>query len=210
MENKVYLYGASGHCKVVVDILKSNNESIEAILDDNPNESSLFEIPIFHSSKYKDLKNKKFLITIGDNAIRKKISSVLGTDFHIAIHAMAIISSFSEIGEGTVVMAGAILNAGSSVGRHCIVNTGAIIEHDCIIKDFVHISPNASLAGGVTAEIGSHIGIGASIIQGIKIGKWATIGAGTVVIKDVPDYAVVVGNPGKIIKFKDNNSNEQF
>jgi len=47
---------------------------------------------------------------------------------------------------------------------------------------------------------GTHIGIGATVIQGIKIGKWATIGAGAVVIRDVPDYAVVVGNPARIIR----------
>ena len=47
---------------------------------------------------------------------------------------------------------------------------------------------------------GTHIGAGATIIPNLKIGKWATIGAGAVVIKDVPDYAVVVGNPGRIIK----------
>jgi acetyltransferase EpsM len=48
---------------------------------------------------------------------------------------------------------------------------------------------------------GTHIGIGACVVQGIKVGKWATIGAGAVIIKDVPDYAVVVGNPGRIIKY---------
>ena len=48
---------------------------------------------------------------------------------------------------------------------------------------------------------GAHVGIGACVIQDIKIGKWATIGAGAVIIDDVPDYAVVVGNPGKIIKY---------
>jgi len=49
---------------------------------------------------------------------------------------------------------------------------------------------------------GSHIGIGASVIQGITIGKWCTIGAGAVIIKDIPDGATVVGNPGRIIKQK--------
>ena len=68
------------------------------------------------------------------------------------------------------------------------------------MEDFVHISPNAALAGSITVGEGTHIGIGASVIQGIKIGKWATIGAGAVIIRDVPDFATVVGNPGKIIK----------
>ena len=208
MDNKIYLYGASGHCKVVIDILKSNNQTIEAILDDNPKTTSLFTIPVIASSDCNDLNNKIFLITIGDNSIRKEITKKINSRFHIGIHANAIVSSFSEIGEGTVVMAGVIINAGTSVGKHCIINTGSIIEHDCLIQDYVHISPNVALAGNVTVEKGSHIGIGACIIQGIKIGKWTMIGAGAVIIEDVPDYAVVVGNPGKIIKIKENKSNE--
>ena len=48
----------------------------------------------------------------------------------------------------------------------------------------------------------SFIGIGSSIIQGVKVGKNVTIGAGSVIIKDIPDNAVVVGNPGKVIKNK--------
>jgi acetyltransferase EpsM len=59
----------------------------------------------------------------------------------------------------------------------------------------------AALAGSVIVEEGSQIGINATIRQGIKIGKWVTIGAGAVIVKDVPDYAVVVGNPGRIIKY---------
>ena len=50
------------------------------------------------------------------------------------------------------------------------------------------------------------IGIGAVIIQGIKIGKWAIIGAGAVIVNDIPDYAMVVGVPGKIIKYLKNEN----
>ena len=50
------------------------------------------------------------------------------------------------------------------------------------------------------------IGIGAVIIQGIKIGKWAIIGAGAVIANDIPDYAMVVGVPGKIIKYLKNEN----
>ena len=63
------------------------------------------------------------------------------------------------------------------------------------------MAPRASLAGSVAIGEGTHIGIGASIIQGVTIGKWATIGAGAVIIRDVPDFAVVVGNPGRILKY---------
>jgi len=48
----------------------------------------------------------------------------------------------------------------------------------------------------------SFVGIGTTIIQGIKIGKNVTVGAGSVVLKDISDNVIAVGNPAKIIKSK--------
>lgn len=206
MENKIYLYGASGHCKVVIDILQSNNEIITAIVDDNPKIKQLLGISVIHSSNFIKDNEQKLIVSIGNNAIRKRIANRMDINFHVAVHSQAIISDFSRIGVGSTIMAAAIINADAVIGNHCIVNTAAIVEHDCIVEDYVHISPNASLAGGVQVGEGAHVGIGTTVIQGIKIGKWVTIGAGAVIINDVPDYAVVVGNPGRIIKF--NNRNE--
>lgn len=200
MENKIVLFGASGHCKVVVDILKCKHINVSTVVDDNPKTTTLLGIPVIHSDGFHQDGKQRVIVSIGDNTIRKKIVQRLGGNFHTAIHPQAIVSSFSTIGMGTVLMAGAIVNPDAIVGEHCIVNTAAVVEHDCVLEDYVHLSPHVSLAGGVKVGEGSHVGIGASVIQGIKIGKWATIGAGAVIIKDVPDYAVVVGNPGRIIK----------
>ena len=204
--SKNFLYGASGHCKVIVDLLKSNDDSIEAILDDNPQRGSLYGIPIINSAVFNQEANQKWIISIGDNSIRKKIVKSLNSSFFKAIHNKAVVSNYSNIGEGSVVMAGAIINQDVTIGTHCIINTGAVIEHDCKIDDFVHISPNAAVAGGVEIGEGTHIGIAAAVIQGIKIGKWVTVGAGTIIINDIPDYAVVVGNPGRIIKYNIENN----
>jgi acetyltransferase EpsM len=205
MENKLYLFGASGHSKVIIDILKSNNEIVDAILDDNPKSKSLFGIQVLKSKSFDMLSSQKLIVSIGDNLSRKRVVKRLNnTYFHKAIHSKAVVSSFSAIGDGTVVMAGAILNPATSIGKHCIINTGAIIEHDCVIKDYVHVSPNVALAGAVTIHEGAHVGIGACVIHGVSIGKWSVIGAGAVIIEDVPDFAVVVGNPGKVIKYKIN------
>lgn len=204
--SKKYLYGASGHCKVIVDILQSNNDSIATIVDDNPKQQSLYGIPIENSKVFKQESKQRWIVSIGNNSIRKKIVKSLSASFFTAIHDKAVVSKESNIGDGSVIMAGAIVNPDVTIGKHCIINTGAIIEHDCKIDDFAHISPNAALAGGVQIGEGTHIGISASIIQGKKIGKWVTVGAGTVVIDDIPDYAVVIGNPGRIIKYNIENT----
>jgi acetyltransferase EpsM len=83
---------------------------------------------------------------------------------------------------------------------NCIINTNASVDHHCIIEDFVHIAPSSTLCGNVKVGEGSHVGAGSTIIQNIRIGKWCVIGAGAVITKDIPDYSLVVGVPGKIIK----------
>lgn len=201
MENKIILFGASGHCKVIIDILQCNEIIIEKVFDDNQYKEEILGYPILHSSKMDLNSLDEIILSIGNNLVRRLLSKKLNVKYAKAIHPSAIISNNSSIDEGTVVMAGVVINPDVKIGKHCIINSGAIIEHDCIIYNFAHISPNVSLAGGVEVGEGSHIGIGAIIIQGIKIGKWVTIGAGAVIINDIPDYAVVVGNPGKIIKY---------
>ena len=205
METSVTLYGASGHSKVIIDILKTSSVTIATVIDDNPKTVTILGLPIVKKADIDFSGIQNMIISIGNNKVRQRISGQINVNYVNAIHPTAIISATVTLGKGTVIMAGAIINPDAVIGNHCIINTGAVIEHDCHISDFAHISPSVSLAGNVAIGEGAHIGIGAKVIQGIKIGKWTTIGAGTVIIKDIPDYAVVVGNPGKIIKYNQEN-----
>lgn len=195
------LYGASGHCKSVIDIAESVKEPINCIVDDNPKTEFLFEIPVRKFESELNLTNDKWIISIGSNKIRKVLSSILKVSFAVLVHQTASVSVRSSIGQGTVVMANAVINAAVKIGEHCIVNSSAVIEHDCVLDNYVHISPNSCLAGEVIVGEGAHFGIGACALPGVKIGKWAIVGAGAVVNKDVPDYAVVVGSPARIIRY---------
>lgn len=197
----MYIYGASGHGKVLAEIAEDLNEELSGFIDDNDEIASLMDYTVI---QYSDLDESSSLILgVGDNRIRKRIAESLNARiFKTLIHPRSNISKRVKIGLGTVVMAGCTINSSAEIGNHCILNTNASVDHDCVISDFSHISPNASLAGNVFVGEGVHIGIGATIIQGTKIGKWSTIGAGAVVIEDVPDFATVVGIPGKVIKIK--------
>lgn len=202
----LYLYGASGHAKVIIEMLESIGESNIMLIDNDLEKKQLLEYRIIHQVPELDTSIDRVIISIGNNKIRKSISASLATAVYpTIIDSNANISPRATIGRGTVVMKGASINADAQIGTHCIINTNASIDHDCQIDNFVHISPNVALAGNVTIGEGTHIGIGAAIIQGITVGKWVTVGAGAVIIKDIPDYAVVVGNPGKIIKYNKEN-----
>lgn len=200
----MYIFGASGQGKVIASILYAAEVvGIKGFLDDNPTCHSLFGLPVHQANVVSDYQKVPLVIAIGNNATRKKIAERLKSDYFSVIHPSSSICPSVVIGEGTVVMPQAIINVDAEIGSHCIINSGAVVEHDCTLGNYVHVSPNATLAGNVSVGEGTHVGIGALVIPEIKIGKWATIGAGAVIIDHVPDYAVVVGNPGKIIKYNE-------
>jgi len=199
----MYLFGASGHAKVIVDILLSKGVQVLGFYDEDEAKKQLWGIPVI--GKTKDFADPiaECIVSIGKNDIRRKVVQQLSeAEFGTAVHKTSNIGSHVQIGEGTVVMAGTIINADTKIGEHVIINTSASVDHDCKIKDFAHIAPNASLCGGVEVGEGTLVGAGATVIPLVKIGDWCTIGAGAVVVEDVPDNSVVVGNPGKIIKSK--------
>ena len=196
----MYLYGAKGHARVIIEILEQSNVKIAGLIDDNPSILSLLGYPVQHPPLTNIPADAGMIISIGDNLQRKHISEKFSVSYGKAIHPSSVISARVIRGEGTVIMGNAIINTGTSIGSHSIINTSASVDHDCQLGDFVHISPNATLCGGVTVGEGTHIGAGVTVIPGINIGKWAVIGAGAVVIRDVPDFALVVGNPGKIVR----------
>lgn len=197
----MYLFGASGHAKVIVDILLSKGVQVQGFYDEDETKKSLWGIPVIGKTKDFNHPTEECIVAIGKNETRKKVVEQLANaEFGTAIHQTSNLGSHVEIGQGTVVMAGTIINADTKIGEHVIINTSASVDHDCIIQDFAHIAPNSSLCGGVVIGEGTLVGAGATVIPLVKIGDWCTIGAGTVVVEDVPDHSVVVGNPGRVVK----------
>jgi sugar O-acyltransferase (sialic acid O-acetyltransferase NeuD family) len=196
---KTYIYGASGHGKVILDILESQRIQVFGFIDDDPLKLEFSKLPVFRVEQASE-KNSRIVMGIGINQIRMQVVSRINYIFINAIHPSAIVSPNSFVEEGTVIMQMAVIQPGTKVGRHCIINTKASVDHDCLVGDFVHISPGATICGDV--EIGdlTWIGAGATVIQGIKIGNNVVVGAGAVVIKDIPDNVTVAGNPARIIE----------
>jgi sugar O-acyltransferase (sialic acid O-acetyltransferase NeuD family) len=192
----MYLYGASGHAKVIIDILESNQISVEGLYDDD---ESLHELLGYSVLRAENIQGP-LIVSIGNNKMRRNIADSLRISFGMAIHPSAVVSKQSVLKEGTVVMQGAIIQSCVKIGKHCIINTSASVDHDCLIEDYVHISPHVTLCGDVSIGEGSWIGAGTTILPGVEIGRWSVIGAGSVVSKDIPNYVLAIGNRCKIIK----------
>ena len=192
----MYLFGASGHGKVIKEIVEACGGKVVAFIDDNPSVSEVAGVPVVHDGTVLS----PVIVSIGVNSVRKKIVGRLAGPFGVAIHPTAVVSPSAKVGEGTVVMAGAVVNADAVIGKHCIINTGASIDHECVVGDYCHIAPHATLCGQVHVGDGTLVGVGACVIPCIHIGSWCTVGAGAAVINNIPDNMTFVGVPARVIR----------
>ena len=211
--------GAGGHAKVVIEILRQNEQhEIAGLLD--PNEelwgTDVLGVPVLGgdqqlSALFKQGIRHAFIGvgSVGETSIRRRLfelASSYGYEMVTAIHSQSVISPSVELGHGPTVMSGAIINASATLGDNVIINTGAIVEHDCIIGHHASVASGAVLASTVRVGVGSHIGAGSTIRQSITIGQGAIIGAGAVVVKDVPNDVIVVGVPARVLRKREQNS----
>ncbi len=123
--------------------------------------------------------------------------AVVGQHCNIGDHAF--VESNVTLGDGVTIKNGVAVWDGVSLGDHVFVGPNAVFTND--------LNPRAQVKKSreqfVTTEVmeGATIGANATIVCGVTIGRYAFIGAGAVIIRDVPAYAMVVGNPARQIGF---------
>ena len=207
MNEKIFVFGASGHAKVVIDIIEQQGMyDIVFLVDDDLSlkGQQVYGYPVLGGKDdllASDI--RKGLVAIGSNRARRAVAAWLvanGCEMISAIHPSAQLARGVTVGSGTVIMAGAVINSDTAIGYDVIVNTRASIDHDCAIGDGTHIAPGSTLCGTVNVGQGCFICAGATIIPNLTIGSNVTVGAGSTVIRDVPDGVTVVGNPAKTLK----------
>jgi len=196
------VYGAGGHAKVIISILKAGSHKIEAIFDDDILKDYLLEIPVTNVYDPNLFRDEKLIIAIGDNLIRRQLSAQILHEFGKIIHTSAVLDNTAQMGAGSCMMQNSVVQADSVIGKHVIINTSSSVDHDCHIGDFVHIAPGVVIGGNVTIGENTLIGIGSIVIPGLSIGKNCLISAGSVVTKNIADGMIVRGNPARIISYK--------
>lgn len=141
------------------------------------------------------------LITPGHRYQVETEARALGfADFPALVDPSAIVARTASVGEGSIVNAQVVIGAQARLGRFVQVNRSASIGHNADIEDYVTLGPACVLAGHVILESGCFIGAGAILAPKVRIGRNTVISAGAVVVKDVPDGAVMIGNPAKMAR----------
>ncbi len=137
-------------------------------------------------------------VMIDDPTARARVHGRLAARDLAPLDVVAgIVDAGVDHGPGLCVQRLANVSAGTSFGAGGRLNIGANVMHDCRIGDFVTVAPGAVVLGHVTIGAQSYIGANATILPTRTIGDGCVVGAGAVVTRDVPDGAVVKGNPAQ-------------
>lgn len=208
------IIGAGNYSNVLLNYLNAQNEDVNILgfLDDNPKlhgtsilgKSVLGNIDLLESIRDTH-KVDGVYCPIGNNKLRIKFLKIAESlDFKLPnfIHVSSVVGPNVHLGKGIYIMPGTIVMPNTTLSDYCMLSMGISIGHDTYFEEGVFIANGCNIGGNILIKEQAFIGMGATLISGIKvIGEKSIIGAGAVVIKDVPDFATVVGNPGKIIKY---------
>lgn len=187
---------------------KDENINFLGFIDNDPGKKgqTFLGLPVFGGFEVAEKFIKKgnyFVNLITRDCITRLETSLaiskMGGQFTNFIHP-SVNLEMVRMGVGNYIQEGVILQANVLIRNNSSVHMASLIGHESSIGHSVFIAHGCNISGLVKIEDGVFVGTGVTVIPRLKIGKFSFIGAGTVVIKDVPPYSVVVGNPGRIIK----------
>lgn len=193
------ILGFGGHARAVADVALSMGVSHLAFEQEGAREDEHFQgFKVYPYWEGGVPNSWAVFCAAGDGAEREKqCTRVIEAGWSLA----TLISPRASLGVGCHISPGCFVGHQAHIGpmarmgMGCIINSGAVVEHETELKDFVHVSVNATVAG--RCKIGRQVWLGAGsiIIDKVVIGEHVVVGAGAVVIADLPESGTYVGVP---------------
>jgi len=204
MNKSIYILGAGGHTRSLINLLEYHNYEIAGIYDDSFDETEkelINNYPVLGKLDSID-NNAGIVLSFGENGKRRQLhkqfeNQVLKENL---IHPKAVIEKYFGFRASNQIFANVTINSNVAIGINNIINTGAILEHEVKIGDHNHISVGSIICGRVTIGNECFVGAGATIIDKLSICDNVIVGANSVVVKDIVKPGTYVGSPARRVK----------
>ena len=208
MKQNCIIIGAGTYGQVYAEYLKDSYNVI-AFYDDDVDLHNSKVNGIEVAGKVIDAlslpKSTAIFVPIGNNPIRVELLKKFeenGFDIPSYIHPQTIIHPSVKIGKAVYILTGTNIMPLSVIGDYSMISMGVNIAHHTIIEDACFFSQGSNIGASILLKTLAYVGISATLMTGLKtVGRNSLIGAGAVVIKDVPENAVMAGVPAKVIKY---------
>ena len=213
---KVVILGVGGYCANLIDVMHDINEAAGreeytplGFLDDDPKKIGTWyhgcEVlaPLSAARRFPEA---LFVNGIGsaENASRKR--DIIGQTglpperFITLIHPSSYLARSARVGRGTVVAQNCVIMAGASIGDHVKMLPSATISYGSSVGDYSTVSSGVITLSDVQVGSSCYLGANVTIRERVCVGDGCILGMGAVVIRDVADHSVVVGNPARWLR----------
>lgn len=113
------------------------------------------------------------------------------------VHPAAVVPQATQIGAGTIILAGAVITAPIDIGAFVVVMPHVTMTHDDVVEDYVTLAAGVRLAGSVRVGAGAYLGMNSSVRENCTVGARSTLGMGSALVRDLPEGQTWIGVPAR-------------
>jgi sugar O-acyltransferase (sialic acid O-acetyltransferase NeuD family) len=208
----IFIFGASDHAKVVIDIVELEARyRIRGLLDSHVPKGRVIAGYEVLGTEH-DLPSltettgvRQGIVGIGDNWTRKRVTDCLRKHvpdfrFGVAVHPSAYLSRDADPGPGTIIMGRVFIGIGTKIMEGCVLSSKASFEHDSTMHPFSSLGAGVTCGGHVNVGICSAICIGVTVAHKTSVGDYAVVGSGSTIVRNIPDGVVAYGAPARVVR----------
>lgn len=205
------IYGAGGLGRETLDLIDAINKSAPTwgdilFIDDCGTHVNVEGIPVKSLDCFLEAakgQEAKVIVAVGEPSLRKKLydrAAQGGLDFATLIHPNVQVGRGTRVGKGCIIQYGTFISCDVTLGDNILLQPNCSIGHDSIVGTGCVLSSYVCIAGHCRIGEGTYLGLNSPVREGTTIGCNSIVGMGSVVMRDILDDVIAMGNPARAMQ----------